>query len=576
MRKNFFIPFSFFMFCLLPFVAFSVTAWASVFEVGPGKPMASIGEVPWEALSPGDTVLIYYRPEPYREKWVIDRAGTSSSPITVRGIPGPSGHLPVIDGNMAVTRQQLNFWSEERGIINIGGSNMPGQFPQHIVIEGLDIRNALPSCWFKDDHGQKRYYSKNASSIYVIEGQDIVIRNCILHDCANGLFACHASGNILVEGCHIFDNGMEGSYYQHNNYTEAKGITFQFNHFGPLRQGCGGNNLKDRSAGTVIRYNWIEGGNRQLDLVDSDYQELIDLPSYRKTYVYGNILIERGNEGNSQIIHYGGDSGDSSRYRKGTLYLYNNTVISKRNGNTTLLRLSSQAETCLAANNIIYVSDSGNRLALLNREGTLKLENNWLKTGWVNSHEGSGFSGTVLDLGGNIEGSFPGFSDFSAGDYTLLSSSVCRDNGADLTGQIPGDMKVSRQYVKHQKNQARPSDSIIDMGAFEFESPAPGNNPPVILSFKADKTSTDNPRTKVVFSAVIQDPDGDPISTVIDFGDGQKSTALPAGHSYQLKGVYSATITASDGKGGTDKKTVTVVVNDQPPEAPEDVEAETP
>jgi hypothetical protein len=31
--------------------------------------------------------------------------------------------------------------------------------------------------------------------------------------------------------------------------------------------GAGGNNLKDRSAETVIRYNMIEGGNRQRDPV---------------------------------------------------------------------------------------------------------------------------------------------------------------------------------------------------------------------------------------------------------------------------------------------------------------------
>ena len=61
-----------------------------------------------------------------------------------------------------------------------------------------------------------------------------------------------------------------GSIYEHNAYTEALGIVYQFNHFGPLCASCLGNNLKDRSAGTVVRYNWIEGGNRQLDLVESD------------------------------------------------------------------------------------------------------------------------------------------------------------------------------------------------------------------------------------------------------------------------------------------------------------------
>lgn len=54
---------------------------------------------------------------------------------------------------------------------------------------------------------------------------------------------------------------IESSIYKHNSYTESQGIVFEFNHYGPLRAGCPGNNLKDRSTGTVIRYNWIEGGN---------------------------------------------------------------------------------------------------------------------------------------------------------------------------------------------------------------------------------------------------------------------------------------------------------------------------
>ena len=546
---------------------------AATYEVGPGGTLSNIRDVPWEALSPGDTVLIHFREEPYHEKWVIDRAGTASSPITVRGVPGPQGRLPIIDGNQAVTRQKLNFWSEERGIINIGGSNVPDQVPAYIVIESLDIRNARPPYWFKDDHGQIKYYSKNAASIYVIEGEHITVRNCRLHDCGNGFFACHASGNILVEGCHIYDNGIEGSGYQHNNYTEAKGITFQYNHFGPLRAGCGGNNLKDRSAGTVIRYNWIEGGNRQLDLVDSDYQKLINLPSYRKTFVYGNILIERSNEGNSQIMHYGGDSGDRSRYRKGTLYFYNNTVVSKRNGNTTLLRLSSPEESCWAANNILYVTDAGNRLALLNREGTISLRNNWIKAGWVDSHEGSGFSGNVLDLGGNLEGYSPGFSDTSSEDYHLTSDSVSRDAGTALPGDLSGDHAVLREYVEHQKSRLRPPDGSIDMGAFEYESAAV-NHDPVILSFKADKNSVENPKTLITFTAGASDPDGDSLSYSIDFGDSVKTQAVPAKHGYDHKGIYPVTLTVTDLKGGTANETISITVNDKVPEKPANVAAE--
>src|ERR1051325_5677779 len=352
---------------------------ATVYEVGPGKPYASIGAVPWESLQAGDTVLIYYRSTPYNEKWVICRQGTASAPITVRGILGPNGELPVIDGNGATTRPTLNYWNQERGVIKIGGANVPADTtPQYITVENLDIRSARPPYTYTAANGSAGSYVNNASSIYVEKGENITVRNCVLHDCGNGFFVASsdalASRNILVEGNYIYDNGNLNSIFEHNNYTAAIGITFQYNHFGPLRAGCSGNNLKDRSAGLVVRYNWIEGGNRQLDLVDGEDSSLIrNDPRYRETFVYGNILIEPDAAGNRQIAHYGGDSGTTANYRKGLLYFYNNPIVPTRTDRTTLLRLSTNEETCDFRNNIAYVTAAGNTLSLLDDTGVLNM-----------------------------------------------------------------------------------------------------------------------------------------------------------------------------------------------------------
>jgi hypothetical protein len=119
--------------------------------------------------------------------------------------------------------------------------------------------------------------------------------------------------------------------------VEAIGITFQYNHLGALLPGAGGNNLKDRSAGLVVRYNWIEHSNRQLDLVHAEDSSLVRAdPRYRVTYVYGNVIIEHPNSGNNDICFYGGDGGSAQKFRKGTLYFYNNTVVSDRTDNTRL------------------------------------------------------------------------------------------------------------------------------------------------------------------------------------------------------------------------------------------------
>ena len=351
---------------------------------------------PGNRWPPGDTIRIHWREEPYRDKWVICRQGTAAQPITLMGVAGPNGQRPVIDGNGATTRLALNYWNEPRGVIKIGGASVPADTtPTHIIIDGLEIRSGRPPYSFTDDTGSSQSYSSNAAAIYVEKGDHITIRNCHLHDCGNGLFVASSASDVLVEANHLADNGNTGSIYHHNSYTEAAGITFQYNRYGPLRSGAGGNNLKDRSAGTVIRYNWIEGGNRQLDLVDAEgSNDLQQDPRYRSTFVYGNVLIEPDDSGNRQIIHYGGDSGNTSAYRKGTLYLHHNTIVSTREGRSTLIRISTNDETVDCRNNIIFVTADGDQLELLSNAGTLNLSNNWLKPDAVDSFD-SGYTGSI-------------------------------------------------------------------------------------------------------------------------------------------------------------------------------------
>jgi hypothetical protein len=148
--------------------------------------------------------------------------------------------------------------------------------------------------------------------------------------------------------------------------------------------GAGGNNLKDRSAGLVVRYNWIEHSNRQLDLVHAEDSSLVRAdPRYRETHVYGNVIIEHPNSGNNDICFYGGDGGSAQKFRKGTLYFYNNTVISDRTDNTRLFRMATNDESIDARNNIAYVTAAGSNLQVLDNYGRLTITQNWFKTGWT-------------------------------------------------------------------------------------------------------------------------------------------------------------------------------------------------
>jgi len=221
-------------------------ARAAIYEVGPGQPLAAIGDVPWASLAPGDEVRIHWRAQPYREKWVIGRAGTAAAPIVVRGIEGPGGERPIISGDGATTPDPLDFTNDQRGVIKIGTSNVPpNTLPAYIEIAGLDVRSAHPSYSFTDDQGVVRTYTNNAAAIYVERAQHLVIRDCVLSDSGNGLFIGAFDGDtrdIEVEGNRIFGNGNVGSAFEHNTYTAAIGIVYEANRFGPLRAGAGGNN----------------------------------------------------------------------------------------------------------------------------------------------------------------------------------------------------------------------------------------------------------------------------------------------------------------------------------------------
>ena len=461
-------------YALLALAALAVPAAATDYHVGPGQPLAAIGDVPWESLAAGDRVYIHWRAAPYEEKWVINAAGTAAQPILVSGVLGPNGERPVIDGRDATTRVALDFWNEVRGIIKVGGSNVPPDgLPSFIRIENLEIRSGRPPFTFTDTDGNTQTYAENAASIYVEKAANLTVSNCELHDSGNGLFSGAFDGqtqNLLIERNYIHSNGNDSSAFHHNTYTSAIGIVYQYNRFGPLSPVADGNNLKDRSAGLVVRYNWIEGGNRQLDLVEAGESEVSGHPSYATTHVYGNVLIEPDGDGNSQIAHYGGDGGDTSQYRKGTLHFYNNTMVSNRSTNTTLLRLSTNDESADVRNNILYVSAPGNRLAMLNAAGDLTLRNNWTKPGWVDSH--GTLTGTIDDDGSGVTGPDPGFVDEAGEDFHLDSDADSVDQATDLHPDVLPDHPLTLQYVKHLLDEPRPVQGPRDIGAFEFCSTA--------------------------------------------------------------------------------------------------------
>lgn len=443
-------------------LALAASVSAATYEVGPGGKLAGLNQVPWESLQAGDTVLIHARNEPYRSKLVLCCTGKPDAPITVRGVPDAEGHLPVLDGDGATTRKSLRFWGGDRSVIKIGGAeNPPDTTPAYIVIENLEVRGARRPHQFADADGKVGNFAKNAAAIRVEKGEHITLRNCVLTDCGNGLFISstdkQATRDVLVEGCHIFGNGNPKSGQEHNIYSEAIGLVFQYNRLGPLRAGALGNNLKDRSAGLVVRYNWIEGGNKELDLVDAEDSALVRRdPGYREALVCGNIFLKLPADGHALLVHCGGDSTRPENYRKGLLRFHNNTIVSYRTGTTTLFKFSSDDERCDFRNNIVHLAAPKAGLALVENAGRVEITRNWFNSGWqkvLNPKGTARFNGDGIFF----VGSEPGFVDAAAQDFRLNPDSPCLGVGAA--------MGVDRQYVKHQSAEMRPDGIRPDIGA---------------------------------------------------------------------------------------------------------------
>ncbi len=453
-------------------------AGATVYTVGPGATHATPLTVPWATLAPGDVVEIRWQAEPYKAKWVICRQGSAAQPITVRGVPSPSGELPVIEGSNATTAAGLNYTGGTRSLLKIGSANVPADTtPQYIVIENLHLRAARPPYQFTDHAGVVRSYVNHTAPLWIEKGEHITVRNCTLSDGGNGFMVSSTdalpSRDILVEGCHIHSNGNLGSLFEHNVYTAAIGIVFQFNRLGPLRAGARGNNLKDRSAGLVVRYNWIEAGNRQLDLVHGEDSSAIrEAPEYRTTFVYGNVLLEPAppvpGEDNRQMVHYGGDNDAlSAQYRKGTLHFFHNTVVSRRTDMTALFRLSTNEERCDARNNVLYTPSAGSTFRLIEVAGNLVLTQNWIKTGWQLTTP-SGHAGNVTGTATFLTGTSPSFADEVANRFDLRPGSPALDAAAALDPAASAHA-VNREYVPHQRSKTRTPNSSPDLGAFELE-----------------------------------------------------------------------------------------------------------
>jgi hypothetical protein len=464
--------------------------------VGPGQTYTSLHQVPWENLAAGDTVRIFHRAEPYAGKFLIAAQGTAAAPVRICGVRGPNNERPVIDGNGAVSRTALapaygnrskaSDIHQARSIIVVKpmATEAWTSRPSHVQIDGLAIRRAHPDYTFIDVSGVTKKYAGFGACIWVERGHDITIADNEISDCQMAVFSKSTDDgefaltkNLRVAGNQFHNNGIVNSWFEHTTYLQSVGLVIEFNRFGAMRAGAGGNQHKDRSVGSVIRYNFFEGGAHSLDLVEAeDYPRLAQAnPAYRSTFVYGNVFRNGANA--RAIVHYGGDHFGSTPgahwgeplFRKGTLYFFNNTVHGT-GASGRIFRISTTEETVQAWNNVFYFEGTGYLREAENdgvgaswvRDGNLVLGVNWIRKGW--SAERTKLNGSVKGTANLLEGAS---APIDLNSYAPLAGSSIVDRGAANLSEVAGhpvgfQLNPDRSPIRRSVNGA-----ALDLGAVE-------------------------------------------------------------------------------------------------------------
>ena len=247
--------------------------------------------------------------------------------------------------------------------------------------------------------------------------------------------------NFVLTGNFIYNNGdFTKTHWAHNVYLSAGKSLVEFNRFGELVSD--GNNIKDRSGLTVIRYNWIEGDmSRQIDLVETKKYPSAD------AYVYGNVIISGKKTKNPKMVLFGGDAGEHSS-RNGTLYFFNNTVHFRQK----------------KLDGFVWVNRPNCR-AVLNNNIFLGGHAVWIGTGFI-----TGFN-NLVEFGANqaglrncYMGGMEQIMNRNSISYFPRPGSLLINNGSFA---IPARVRYMPLPIPGKKSQ-RPRVGKIDIGAYEF------------------------------------------------------------------------------------------------------------
>jgi hypothetical protein len=473
------------------------------FNVGPGQTYTELTQVPWLSLQAGDVVNIYYRPTPYRTKFSLHTKATAAQPLVINGVTDAQCHRPEITGDGAVTASDAaaaGFWAPSEqalGLIQIYRAptdNNETHLPSYITIQNLKLTGTHYTKTFTGNNGQRMSYDRFASAIYGLRVAHLTVENCEITSNGMGIFTNSRGYNpidfssyTIIRRNKIYLNGTGGST-EHNLYIQSYRSLYEGNFLGAVQGGTDpktgaivldgqGSTIKDRSSGTVIRYNQIVAGARAIDLVESeDGENLRGDTLYDYAWVYGNLIINDSSQVSlsARLIHWGFDN-NFARSRKGTLYFYHNTLINRSLQSeayyTTIFHMNPEipSTAVIEARSNLFANYGDTEYQLITEAGRLNLRGtNLLPTGWVRGQPS--VTGTIDTVGATLLTA----SDAAlAGDYRPLAISPAVNKAGSVLGSFPAGVQNVNLQVTQQPRAptgwvARPVVGAADLGAFEL------------------------------------------------------------------------------------------------------------
>lgn len=403
---------------LVRFTVFAATslvpalASAATLQVGPTRTYTTVADAA-AAAKDGDRIEIDAGTYTGAAAW----ARFTANDLTIVGVGTGMAHM---DGAGSVWGGMSTSNDGDKGMWVVNGN---GNTIQNVELSGAGGTDSS-SC--------------NGAAIRA-QGDGLTVMGVYIHDNQEGILGGgSATSSVLIDSSHFERNGVQASDatcgaragYEHNIYIGviAK-LVVQYSWFGGAWVG---HNIKSRANETRILYNRITDEGT----TTTSYE--VDLPNGGRALVIGNLIEQSALSQNPTIVSFGEEATSPTM----AMYFVNNTVVNDL-GSGTMVSLTGATAGEITDN--LFVG--GDVLSV----GTLTQ------------------SGNVTA----ITASAAGLVDATTFNYQLAPTSVAINVGVDPGSAGTDSLTPTMEYVHPTSHMPRPSDGMLDVGAYEYAGPPP-------------------------------------------------------------------------------------------------------